>query len=178
MADGERGERGPQGDHGQPGERGETGKTEPVTIWFGINRWTWAGIAFAVVVALGGYATWRIDQRFESQVQTFARYSLAQDYKSCVNQNKNAEKIRDLIILATDPSTRLDTTAVPGFDKIPKATQDYLRNVKTQTDARNASAAGFRARALEGFTLRDCQAEYPDVDPATVDAATTTLTRR
>ncbi len=117
------GERGPKGDHGQHGEAGSTGetgetgargsqgiqgKTEPVNIWFGINRWTWAGLAFVFIVLAGAYTNQSIGNKFSKQVSTFAQYSIDQDYKACIDINKNTQQIRDLVLLSVNPDLRPD----------------------------------------------------------------------
>ena len=94
------GERGPKGDHGQDGLTGPTGKTEPTTIWFGINRWTYAGIAFLLIVAMGGYTTYRTDQRFREQVERVEQVSTDTDYRTCLGGNKIRTGIRNVIVTA------------------------------------------------------------------------------
>jgi len=170
------GERGPKGDHGQHGEIGDTGlkgvegprgpqgiqgKTEPVKIWFGINRWTWAGIAFAFIVLVGAYTNHRIENKFSRQVQLFSHHSVDQDYKTCLNTNRNVDKIRELIIFASSPAIRVDVTKVEGFDAQPQAVKEYLNNLRLKTEELNASTEGFRVRALAGFNRVNCEEEFP-----------------
>ena len=120
---GHMGERGPKGDHGQPGDTGcagntgqtgasgrtgATGKTEPQTIWFGVNRWTWAGIAFLFIVASGAYSTYKTDQRFREQVERVERASIDTDYRTCLGGNKIRTGIRNVINTAYEEGPRRD----------------------------------------------------------------------
>jgi len=109
------GERGPKGDHGQHGEhgahgeaglkgatgaRGATGpqgKTEPATIWFGVNRWTYAGLAFFLIVTVGAYSTYRTDQRFHEQIDRVEQASIDTDYRTCLGDNKIRAGIRSVL---------------------------------------------------------------------------------
>jgi len=120
------GERGPKGDHGQHGEhggdgaRGATGltgatgatgaqgKTEPSIIWFGLNRWTWAGVAFLFIVAAGAYTTYRTDQRFREQVDRVEQASIDTDYRTCLGGNKIRNGLRNVISTAYPEGPRRD----------------------------------------------------------------------
>jgi len=102
------GERGPKGDHGQDGLAGPPGKTEPQTIWFGINRWTYAGLAFLFIVASGAYSTYKTDQRFQDQVDRVEQASVDTDYRTCLGGNKIRTGIRNVINTAYEEGPRRD----------------------------------------------------------------------
>lgn len=144
---GHMGERGPKGDHGQPGDTGgvgdtgqtgatgrtgATGKTEPATIWFGVNRWTYAGLAFLLIVSAGAYSTYRTEQRFNDQVgnvemliRHIEQASIDTDYRTCLGGNKIRSGIRNV----------LEGSFEVGNPR--------------------------REQTLAQFALRDCEGEFP-----------------
>lgn len=48
----------------------------------------------------------------------------------CKQRQEGRETLRNVIVVATTPSAgRLDLTAVPGFENLDPATQDFFRNL-------------------------------------------------
>jgi hypothetical protein len=58
---------------------------------------------------MGGYTTWRIDQRFRDQVERVEQASIDTDYRTCLGGNRIRTGIRNVIITAYPEGPRRDT---------------------------------------------------------------------
>lgn len=122
------------------------------SLWFGVTRWTWIRLAFALIIVLAfvGFLSLR---NTANRVDANAKRA---SYSSCVVGNESRATLVDLLTQSLDSG--LDLTAPASFQSLDPPTQQYLKDVQSELGDNGASSSQIHDFITAKLPQRDCGA--------------------